>query len=129
MSTRSVQITLHNDTDFVLTIDTDNIVINHGQIKKDCNPPPYIDPRQSGSWATESHGVMTGTEGSLRYFIHDQYRLQEHNWLSIEWDDPFVGQNSCRANVSRQDYEVSFEPATIQGNQATMDFRLKKKNS
>lgn len=130
MSARSVKVILHNDTEFVLSIDSNNIVMNHGRMREGCNPPPYIDPGQSGSWTTESNGMMTGTEGHLGYFIHDEYWLNTHNWVYIHWDNPYSGSNSCDTDVKdRNLYECDYNSAAIHGNDATMEFWLKRKDS
>ncbi|MFE2146947.1 hypothetical protein ACFXA3_35375 [Streptomyces sp. NPDC059456] len=53
--------------------------------------PEFIGPSAAGEWASESNGVMTGTEGQATYATGD-------GPVEVRWNNPYVGSNTydCR---------------------------------
>ena len=93
---RSVSIQIVNHTDVSFTKAGDYSA--HGHIEVD--PPDVIDPHSKASFSAVSDdwSVMTGVEGWVKY----QAELDpvKSVFLRIDWDNPFVGHNTCSAEIS-----------------------------
>lgn len=82
---RSVDVVLLNQTGRGMTLQGSNL--SHGCWHK--TPPARIEPNQYITWAAESCGILTGTEGWARY------RLDGVSGTAyFYWDNPFIGSNS-----------------------------------
>ena len=72
---RSILVNCHNLTNvnfqWVSSQFTHGIVSHHDALNKDLYPPMSIPANSISSWASESSGVMTGTEGNVSYKILD----------------------------------------------------------
>src|ERR1044071_1586351 len=89
MSVRSVQIFVHNDTDFDLIQDSKDK--RHGAWTNDVPPPDKIPAHTIGWWEAESSGFMTGTEGyvSFRFaYYRDADEVVEYG--RIYWANPWA---------------------------------------
>jgi hypothetical protein len=99
MPARSVKLTLSNNTSFALTLVGASGPC-HGSWTDPLQPPSVIQPRSHGTWESESSGILTGTEGWVKYVIenddHDSNSGQPcmHELVYIHWDNPFVWDNS-----------------------------------
>ena len=65
MAARSTDVVLHNHTDFALVKIEDSL--DHGIWTDPWQPPGVIGAHSDGEWRSESDGVLTGTEGHVRY--------------------------------------------------------------
>ncbi|MCP9956601.1 aegerolysin family protein [Streptomyces sudanensis] len=83
---RSTQVTLGNYTGHGLTKTWEKL--DHGCWTKDMLPPDYIPNGRVPSWASESCGFATGTEGRAVYAIAGGGEI------SLHWNNPYVGSNS-----------------------------------
>ncbi|MEJ8640598.1 hypothetical protein WKI68_02400 [Streptomyces sp. MS1.HAVA.3] len=57
-------------------------------------PPSMVQPGITAKWASESEGVMTGTEGSVTYSM-----AGESNKVTVYWNNPYVGGNGYSCSV------------------------------
>ncbi|WP_426577345.1 hypothetical protein ACP179_03755 [Xenorhabdus stockiae] len=81
-SARSADITIYNNTSKTLTISSMELL--HGQW---AHEPPYnIFSNSSGYFRSESNGVLTGTEGIVKYRLRDNSSM-----FTIYWDIPYWG--------------------------------------
>ncbi|MBX7553332.1 hypothetical protein [Streptomyces sp. NPDC004232] len=90
MAARSTQITLHNHTDQDLTLTSDDLPGGEWTTQ----PPDNLGPQADTTWASESSGVATGTEGNVVYSIGGNGTS-----LKIAWDNPFAGTNKYATDV------------------------------
>ena len=60
-------------------------------------PKPVIDPMSFDVFTSRSSGVLTGTEGHVRYRFNDRTMV-------VHWDNPFIGSNSSDGNVDPPDH-------------------------
>ena len=86
MPARSTLMRLHNRTPFTLTRSVANL--DHGTWTDPNEPPDTIRPWSTAQIESESDGVMTGTEGTVRYESDGGGELYFH------WDNPYDGRNS-----------------------------------
>lgn len=86
MASRSATVTFDNQTDHAMTRTT--IKLSGGTWTQDHYPPETIPANGSGTWQSESDGMMTGTEG------YAQYHLEGAGTVEVSWDVPFAGSNS-----------------------------------
>jgi hypothetical protein len=86
---RSVLITFHNQSK--LTLEMAGGRLAHGEWTH--RPPKTIGPNQKVTWASESNGFMTGTEGTVTY------RIKGGGQVYLWWDNPYAGGNSYDASV------------------------------
>jgi hypothetical protein len=86
MAARSTLMRLHNRTPYTLTRSDANL--DHGQWTDPNEPPAVIAPGATVLVESESDGVGTGTEGTIRYATNGGGELYFH------WDNPYVGRNS-----------------------------------
>lgn len=90
MATRSVQVEFTNRTRSNLIKVSDRI--DHGVWTS--RPPQIIGDR--ASWATESDGFATGTEGLVTYRIEDVPDSE----VTMIWDNPFIGASVYQERVA-----------------------------
>ncbi len=87
---RSILVNCHNLTDanfkWVSGSITHGIVSHHNEQNKDLYPPTDIPAHSVVQWATESDGIMTGTEGHVNYTILDSKNSQFY----FHWNVPFI---------------------------------------
>jgi hypothetical protein len=82
---RSTQITFVNRTRQTLTLAKGHL--SHGIWTT--KPPARIGPNSKVTWASESKGIATGTEGTATYRVPGT-----HGTVWVHWDNPFTGSNS-----------------------------------
>jgi hypothetical protein len=87
MAARSVDVTFTNKSGVNLVLFGTSLL--HGEWTTE--PPARIDAGQTVTWASESDGVATGTEGTAYYDIEG---LDDSSRSLFHWDNPFVGSNS-----------------------------------
>ncbi|MEU9255692.1 hypothetical protein AB0D66_28075 [Streptomyces sp. NPDC048270] len=85
---RSTKVTLTNRTPLAWTRWEASLV--HGMWYPE--PPATIAADSSGTWQSESNGVLTGTEGLAVFGT-------QHGPVEIYWNNPYFGSNKygCRA--------------------------------
>jgi hypothetical protein len=116
MAARSTAVVFHNETDFILIkIEED---LPHGQWTDPWQPPQTIPSRSTSEWRSESDGIATGTQGSIRL------SAQNGNGLSVyfHWDNPFDGTNSYH-QFTDAEFEVFHTGGD--GNDARVDVFLR----
>jgi hypothetical protein len=86
MTSRSATITFINNTDLTLTLI--NARLSHGVWSHNLYPPEKIEPHGKATWASESDGPMTDTEGTVTYASN------AGGDVSIVWYIPYAGSNS-----------------------------------
>ncbi len=74
MAARSTDVVFHNQTDFALVKVEDGL--DHGIWTDPWQPPGVIGPHADGEWRSESDGVLTGTEGHVRYRVGSSGRAR-----------------------------------------------------
>jgi hypothetical protein len=119
MSARSTQVFLHNETEFILTrIEED---IPHGEWGDDGRQEPamQIAPNTVDEMGSDSSGVATGTEASVRYRIAGG----KNSSVYVHWDNPFDGVNSSH-QFTDPDFEVFHTGGD--GNNAVIDVFLRR---
>jgi len=84
MAARSTRVTIHNQTDQVLTHISDSL--SHGEWTDPLTPQGSIAPGAVAWWQSESNGVATGTEGRAAYRIGDS-----NDQFDVHWDNPYIG--------------------------------------
>jgi hypothetical protein len=101
MSARSTQIFIHNETNF--TMEKTEESLPHGEWGHDGDqrPPQIIDGHATGEIGSDSHGVVTGTEGSVRYRIEDG----SGSSFYFHWNNPFEGRNGYH-QFTDHNYEI-----------------------
>ena len=118
MSARSTQVFLHNETGFLLTrIEED---IPHGEWGDEGRQEPAteVQPQTTAEMGSDSSGVATGTEASVRYRIEDR----KNSSVYVHWDNPFDGVNSYHT-FTDSGYEVFHTGGD--GNNAVIDVFLR----
>lgn len=105
MSRRDVNITLSNNTPFTLTL-----VGSSGPCHGDwtAQPPQQIQSKTHGVWQSDSSGILTGTEGWVKYVIESSTPGCPQELVYIHWDNPFVWDN----NTTPLDFAVSTNDIT-----------------
>jgi hypothetical protein len=92
MAARSVQVVICNLTNSELFLS--GLGLQHG--KWSSKPPLTIAPMAINTqFGSQSHGFLTGTQGSASYAIGSP----TGNGVALEWDNPFVGSNSYSATA------------------------------
>ncbi|MFD0402295.1 aegerolysin family protein [Kitasatospora sp. NPDC127121] len=87
---RSTQVTLSNHTAYGLTKTWEKL--DHGCWTNNMLPPDYIPTGKEPSFASESCGAGTGTEGNITYgFAGGE--------IKIYWNNPYVGSNGYSCSV------------------------------
>lgn len=88
-------------------------------------PPEMINPNETSEWESGSD-FISGTQGQAVYeFMHgrDLYTL------TVMWDDPLVGKNTCSASVDCYAYQISSSGGGGNANHANFIFYLSAKDS
>ena len=81
------------------------------------NPPEIIEPLENGYW--ESGSNIAGNQGEVVYeFMHREGSCT----LTVKWDIPFIGSNSCRGWVDLYDYQILSSGSS--GYSANFTFKL-----
>ncbi|HEX2187565.1 MAG TPA: aegerolysin family protein [Longimicrobiaceae bacterium] len=113
MASRSTLVILQNQTqnDLQLT----HAELSGGVWTSDMYPPTDTGPRSGAKWQSESNGFMTGTEGSVTFY------LQGAGNVTIGWDNPFSGSNSYQASCPKG---FTLTSAGGDGNNATITYTL-----
>jgi hypothetical protein len=88
---RSVVCEVDNNTDLALNKTGDEH--SHGGFAV---TPASIPPRQVMVFGSQSTGILTGTEGSVTFAANELA-------LTVSWDNPWAGSNSCDASMSGND--------------------------
>ena len=100
MAARWTEVTLVNRTHHNLRKTEDHL--EHGVW--DDTPPQLVGHR--AVWASESDGVLTGTEGWATFQIEmvepDERQTEVLGTVRLHWDNPFAGGNSYDASVNPQ---------------------------
>jgi len=87
-------------------------------------PPQYIDPGTQASWASESNGFMTGTEGYARFTTSDcADTALRRKVVQVHWANPFYGSNSYNYAGTDPAFTVSYNGGT--GNRTSVTFTAK----
>ncbi|MFB9478724.1 GDSL-type esterase/lipase family protein [Streptomyces filamentosus] len=64
-------------------------------------PPELILREQGAAWASESSGLATGTEGTVRYVTQNCLEPSDGNrQIQLHWNNPFIGSNGYDENGS-----------------------------
>ncbi len=88
---RSILVNCHNLTNvnfqWVKSEFTHGIVSHHDAMNKDLYPPMNIPAHGVESWASESNGVLTGTEGYVSYKIADG---KSNSNFYFHWNNPYA---------------------------------------
>jgi len=89
MAARTVDVLLDNRMVNNWALELVDKTLDHGiwSVK----PPDFVG--DSASWASESNGFMTGTEGNVFYRVADGQGGNNLE-LKLSWDNPFIGSNS-----------------------------------
>lgn len=115
MAVRSTRIVFHNNTGFSLSKLEESLP--HGEWTDPWSPPNGITPNNTTEWRSESDGVATGTEGSVRYRINNG----EDASVYMHWNNPFLGSNKYH-QFTGDKFEV-FKTGGG-GDDATVEFTL-----
>ncbi|MFF0476517.1 endonuclease/exonuclease/phosphatase family protein [Streptomyces sp. NPDC004284] len=87
---RSTSVSFRNLTNCDLTLEQRGL--QHGIWSFE--PPPLISRDRAAAWASESAGIMTGTEGYVRYVTENCLSGSDDNrQVQLHWDNPYIGSN------------------------------------
>jgi hypothetical protein len=87
-------------------------------------PPQYIDPGTQVSWASESNGFMTGTEGYARFTTSDCANpALRRKVVRVHWANPFLGSSSYDSAETDPAFTVPYNGGT--GNKTSVTFTAK----
>ncbi|HLI52346.1 MAG TPA: hypothetical protein VKU87_11140 [Thermomicrobiaceae bacterium] len=86
---RSVTVVVNNTGD--LPLYRQSASLDHGSWTPGKEPPGTIAPHSTVTWASESDGVATGTEGQAKYVA---WGARDDDVFYFHWDNPFIGTNS-----------------------------------
>ncbi|KOU65337.1 hypothetical protein ADK55_06810 [Streptomyces sp. WM4235] len=89
---RSTTVTLTNNSGKLLA--RDGSQLKWGIWSDGMLPPSMVQPGVTAKWASESEGVMTGTEGSVTFSM-----TGESNKVTVYWNNPYVGSNGYSCSV------------------------------
>ena len=110
-ASRSCVIYFKNDSNATLT--RSHFFLESGEWRE--TPPRRIGPKRSVLWSSESCGVMTGTEGLVKYTTDDGAIIR------IIWNNPYLGKNKIKGSAGRNYKIVRSGKA---GDNAVVRFRL-----
>ncbi|MEV6209598.1 aegerolysin family protein [Kitasatospora sp. NPDC051914] len=114
---RSVSVKFNNWTGCTLT--REEWGLNHGIWAQE--PPVRIYDQGQGSWASESNGFATGTEGWARFFSENcADPVLNGRLLRVHWNNPYVGSNSYDSTGTDLKFYVSKSGGS--GNNASVQF-------
>ncbi|MFD5921354.1 Crystal protein ET79 [Kitasatospora sp. NPDC058201] len=114
---RSTRVTLVNQSGSQMVQSWENL--SHGCWTNGELPLQYLFVGQSITWASESCGALTGTEGDVGYVVAG-------GSVSIHWNNPYLGSNSYSCTVPGG---YSCERTGGGGNNAEVTFRIKGGNT
>ncbi|MER8042109.1 Crystal protein ET79 [Streptomyces sp. NPDC094032] len=89
---RSTTVTLTNNSGKLLV--RDGSWLGWGIWSDGMLPPSMVQPGVTAKWASESEGLMTGTEGQVTFTM-----TGESNKVTVYWNNPYVGSNSYSCSV------------------------------
>lgn len=95
MPFRSTRVLIHNETDEELSLLRGVCNVGEWGRKGARAPQNFIARGATGEVGTDSHGVLNGTEGSVRYRIG----RVDHDEVYLEWNNPVLGSNSYHQHV------------------------------
>jgi hypothetical protein len=112
MPARLAQVTLANRSPFKVHWVTDHL--DHGIWQSPWFPSRItnLQTGQSGTWRSESDGILTGTAGWALFKV-DSSGFGE--FLRVEWSRPYAGGFGFSANVSRKDPRDSSPSSFAEG--------------
>ncbi|PBC79251.1 aegerolysin [Streptomyces sp. TLI_235] len=114
---RSVNVTFNNWTGCTLT--REEWGLSHGIWTQE--PPVRIYDQGIGTWASESNGFATGTEGSARFFSENCANpVLNGRLVRVHWNDPYAGSNSYDSSGTDLKFYVSRSGGS--GNNASVQF-------
>ncbi len=88
MAKRSVRITLSNNTEFDLKLLASDL--GGGEWTDPWQPPQVIHSKTHGGWQSESGGIMTGTEGWVKYVTDTTGTSCPQELVYIHWNNPYI---------------------------------------
>lgn len=112
---RSVTVNFTNSSSSDLYLSSANL--KGGIWTTNLYPPQTIPKGTSATWASESNGFATGTEGSVEYFA-----FPAQGKVTVSWDNPYSGSNSYGDSAP---YRLSINGSGGGGNNATRDEVIK----
>jgi hypothetical protein len=115
MAARSTRILFHNQTEFSLRQTA--VDLPHGEWTNPWQPPGLINPHGDAEWRSESDGIATGTEGSVRFSINNGEGASAY----VHWDNPFDGKNKYH-QFTDDKFEIFHGGGD--GNDTTVEFFL-----
>ncbi|RGD58263.1 Crystal protein ET79 [Kitasatospora xanthocidica] len=115
-ASRSTSINLTNNSGKLLT--RSGASLQWGIWSDNMMPPSMVQPGVTAKWASESEGVMTGTEGEVSFNV-----AGEQNQVKVHWNNPYWGSNgySCDAPAG---YKCTWQGGS--GDNAAVSFTLSK---
>ncbi len=116
MAARSTRIIFHNQTEFSLS--KTEVDLPHGEWTNPWQPSDLINPQTDAEWRSESDGIATGTEGSVRFTINNG----EGAGAYVHWDNPFSGRNKYH-QFTDDKFEIFHSGGD--GDNTTVEFFLK----
>jgi hypothetical protein len=114
MPARSLRVQLFNASGFDLKLSFSHLCqgnwTDNPSPSGHWTPPPTIPNNESGDWQSESAGVLTGTEGYVKYQIQvigtdNNNKPLPHDTVYIYWTVPFIGIPTCKPSTSTEDIE------------------------
>jgi hypothetical protein len=115
MASRSVQISLANQTTTTLTLVPSGTSLSGGIWSPNDSPPPTVAPGATVQFGSESNGLLTGTQGIATY------SLAAGGNLVLNWDNPFVGSFNA-SSVAPSGFSCDTNPSNA--NNASVKFTL-----
>lgn len=121
---RSVIVTFKNHIDVKLSLTDAHL--DHGIWSENKYPPEHINPGKATeptttTWAAESQGFLTGTEGYTTYTFPDGQTV-----VKVYFDNPYAGSNSYSITISGPEaakYKGLYEGGS--GNNASVRYDLR----
>ncbi|MFJ8476394.1 aegerolysin family protein [Kitasatospora sp. NPDC094011] len=122
---RSTGVSFHNRTGCDLTLDQLSLQLPHGVWT--AAPPKLIGRDQGAGWGSESSGLLSGTEGRVRYVTQNCLTGSDDNrQVQLHWDNPYAGSNSY--DESGSDYSTfRIDRAGGSGNNTVVTWTVAKK--
>jgi hypothetical protein len=86
--------------------------------------PQDVKDGQTGSWASESNGLATGTEGHATFTAYGCGNPSvNYKQVQVHWDNPFVGSNGYDEDGTDGAFTIS-RTGDGKGNNATINWRV-----
>lgn len=92
-----------------------NASLSNGVWTNNMYPPKTIAANGDASWQSESDGFLTGTEGTVTYY------LANFGDVKVSWNDPYSGSNTYGQSAPK-DYSISHSGGS--GNNTQVTFTL-----